>query len=1404
MNYFKTDQTLTINTMNFKDLQPIQILFNKPYNKIKSGLKYIPIISIIPQKGKVRIIQIVILFLSTINSFKTYSQSLVQPTNIPSSNAIGAGMEVANPVNLYTGTIAITIPLKNLNERGIQMPITLNYDGSGVRLEQHPTWVGQNWNLNAGGSIVRIVNNWPDETPIIYMPTQGVFLSANYFSNCKDLLQFKNDESSLKMIANKSSKYSTLYSYCVYGIDYQPDVFIFNFLGFTGQFFLGNDGKWKVSSSQNIKVVFDYNDNSNFDYPFVRYAADGITEYKKTIKGFKLIDDKGTTYIFGYDTNAIEYTIPFFGQNKQVSMNNHWVANAWHLTKVIDKYGVEAYNLKYDRGFFIGNFYNADGTAMSARGDDIELYSSSAYTIATNINLGDSKCSAYQFQEGKVNGWLISPCYLTTIYSQGRVAAEFNRSVSNDLRYTYDGFIKDKNESNFYYLFNSNSTYKYPNADNSKPLSGLKWCKLNSIKFTDNKTITLIYNDSTNSIINERLNLTALEITGDQTLQDHKKNKFKFHYTRFNQLPSFLTKMVDHWGFYNGNPYAIDKLNLDKYHIQREPNPAYSIIGILNRIELPSGGFIDYLYEPHTYMSGGSEKINIAGGLRIKKIINFDGTKTYGKEYRYRNSNMLIENSSGILNFLPTYYYEDKYYDGKSSRISQKVFSVNSIIPSINNDESHIGYSCVQEVAKNGSYIEYKFTTSQTNKDEQSFSFTPSQFHPKSSNKIQRGILLERIDYDSTGIWISKTKNLYSTFGKEKEYFIYSSFANNITDCPTNTTLYYNGGIQKIYFYDFLPIESYTIMNYNNKSILTNKIAFSYNFLNIDNAAGTVLLKETNSKTDRGILQKKYLYPSDFLSNNIQPITKLVDSYRIAEPIEVYSLLNGNPNGYSKVEYLINNNTIYPHKMYSSPNIKNNIKLETTIDKIDDLGNILQISKRGGGIESVIYGYNNRLPIIKIYDVKYEDFINYLNSISISTSALQTSDSTSLLNYIKLIRMDFYKTFPKGYISNTIYKPEIGVVKEFDSRGVCISTEYDSFGIPNLKRDSRNNILNYIETNSTNFIDNRSIAVYKNFATSKLFQKRDCQGSTGTTVLYRVPSNKYSSLISQDNADSLALHEITNNGQNYANANGTCTIPYVKLDYKNIKSSVNASWADIVVEFYQDPLFTTPAYVNNLPIQYTRTEHNTYLGDNSNTGEVICNGNSSTISIGEQISDYWDFYGEFYTMRVDYDLDATSNYHIYNQTFGNKSDSALFYKNDCHGAFTGDKGVFYNVPPNKYFSTISQIDADQKAKDDIAKNGQNYANMYCNCIPRIFRTNSNSVTISANGNPTSVQIETNSDYKISSITGDFISATLDYIKKTVEINCTLNNGVVRSGSITLESGSKQLVISINQEGYGTR
>lgn len=58
------------------------------------------------------------------------------------------------PVDLSTGVPSISLPIYSIKVDDIEIPISLNYHASGIKVNQEATWVGLGWNLNAGAQII--------------------------------------------------------------------------------------------------------------------------------------------------------------------------------------------------------------------------------------------------------------------------------------------------------------------------------------------------------------------------------------------------------------------------------------------------------------------------------------------------------------------------------------------------------------------------------------------------------------------------------------------------------------------------------------------------------------------------------------------------------------------------------------------------------------------------------------------------------------------------------------------------------------------------------------------------------------------------------------------------------------------------------------------------------------------------------------------------------------------------------------------------------------------------------------------------------------------------------------------------------------------------------------------------
>ena len=91
----------------------------------------------------------------------------------PSPEAAELTKYITYPVNLSNGLVQTSIPLYEIVDGDIRIPITLNYHASGLKpnmMSGH--WLGDGWSLSTGPSLSRTINGVADE--INYNPNMAL------------------------------------------------------------------------------------------------------------------------------------------------------------------------------------------------------------------------------------------------------------------------------------------------------------------------------------------------------------------------------------------------------------------------------------------------------------------------------------------------------------------------------------------------------------------------------------------------------------------------------------------------------------------------------------------------------------------------------------------------------------------------------------------------------------------------------------------------------------------------------------------------------------------------------------------------------------------------------------------------------------------------------------------------------------------------------------------------------------------------------------------------------------------------------------------------------------------------------------------------------------------------------
>ena len=472
-------------------------------------------------------------FLFAIASFYSYGQEISIPDVIPTSpNASSLGEYGQVPVGLFNGTPQINIPLYNISLKGFELPISINYSSNGIKVNEMASNVGLGWDLEAGGVIIRSLNDEDDDYRVSL---------PNYPFGSGDMNTF------LHGVVYADSQ------------DTQPDIFSFNFNGYSGKFYLGNQLTPVLIDPSPLKIE------------------------RLSLTSFKITDPSGIIYMFG-GNNAVEntYTRTYGYGSGADNVPTERVNMAWYLTKIIllggeevnFLYDISSSDIKYDGG--INQSVSATRTVDDEQNGGYPYYTPATHDLPLYYNTFSriSNLTDIIWKNGNIhfdyaprfNG-ISSPNFLRI--NEMQVHDNYNNLIKK-IKFNYDEY---------------NTLSEFNNPDNLG-LDNTKYKRLflrEIITFPDNP---------------------------------EAQNDHHFEYYSPDQLPPRLSYAQDYWGYFNGkiNPDLVPK-NMP-YSLYPSPsiaglfgnvggdknsNGIYGIKGLLKKITYPTGGYNNFLYEPHSY-----------------------------------------------------------------------------------------------------------------------------------------------------------------------------------------------------------------------------------------------------------------------------------------------------------------------------------------------------------------------------------------------------------------------------------------------------------------------------------------------------------------------------------------------------------------------------------------------------------------------------------------------------------------------------------------------------------------------------------------------------------------------------------------------------------------------------------
>jgi RHS repeat-associated protein len=564
--------------------------------------------------------------------------SLADRTNPALSAEASAAVRFKDvPVNLATGAMFLPVPLYTLNEGLLSVPISLHYNGSGMKNQEVASWCGTGWNLNAGGMITRMVRGIPDEG----LKSGNVFLRGYY------KFGFGGDGTSVDN-------------------DTEPDVFYLNINGASYKMmyrYNGQNAQFEFFPDADIKVI-----------PNFQFLSGNSTVGK--FNGFKVILPDGVQYFFGYGATeaTVEAEAGFIQSNGNHpgtnSFNNFWKDNAqtsvWYLTKIVSPYGQEI-NFTYDNVRY--SYYR-----IADHGVDITQSPQSVCPAPSDVTKEINRIFVQSASLAKITGVNTK---IEINQKQKVCNTEFDPSSNEFIEIcTYQDFSNPR--------IDLDQWQRYPqNLSNTKRLN-----ELLVMENTASPQDTLVYKFSYSHFFSVNNSLpdgytpnvsgTLVGFTHQRRLRLDKiqfpdQTDVLFKYKDDANGQSRLDYGIDHWGYANGLsnnrnltgliPRDSDYPNCTAQTSNRSSSSSFGFYGSMDSVIFSNRKIITFQYELHNaknYVDNSGIPSPI-GGPRIKQITSKDlvsGIETI-KEYDYT----LNGQTTGHLALKPTYRYKTPFQE---------------------------------------------------------------------------------------------------------------------------------------------------------------------------------------------------------------------------------------------------------------------------------------------------------------------------------------------------------------------------------------------------------------------------------------------------------------------------------------------------------------------------------------------------------------------------------------------------------------------------------------------------------------------------------------------------------------------------------------------------------------------
>jgi len=1239
----------------------------------------------------------------------------------PSPNAASLGRYGGMDISPANGMVRFSVPIFNLQSSNLALPLSLNYAGGGLRVDELASRVGTSWSLNAGGVITRTVFGSIDEQSRRLAPPPG------FPARTKATLDY------LKSLTGFEAG----------NFDAEPDLFSFNFNGNAGRFILDDNLNPVLLSHSNLKIEKDF---SSADWNFRVTTADGVQYFfggagaRETTNKYasgtgcgksypspavtawylnKIIHPNRDTLYFSYSSLGLNYKtgvsqsavakMPSVSECKHCPTIPATNCFTWLTTQVVMLQEITSSGGSKIRFHYI-NRLDLDDKLLSK----IEIYNSSNNIV---------RVFDLEYRQAESSGF-------TNIYTEPSfkyrpfLVRFIERSADSKLTRSHQFYYNKEDQlaprlsfaQDYYGFFNGKRNgslltcgtetwlqSRFPQARanrNPDPEYSTRGM-LSKIVYPTGGEDTILYEGNTvyerveilpptktvtaQAISNDLPGGPSKTVRSDTVLISYKQDEVILYASvSGNNDDPIHNKGIIKVFELPSNRAVFNEVISQGHPIQR---PLYLARGASYYIEVSAAGRKTAAAASFTCNVGEStyENRNVnAAGVRVKKIIT---RNPLGQESvrKYTYAKLATPNTSSA-----GYIFRPRYYRMLTVKIP---CSDPNAIPGCGyaNCDNYVLYSNPQ----NNIYVypdapvAYRHVVESFGNDYESggieYEYTVAPDIPgnnligaiagapltsngwKNGREVHRRVFKKK---NGTYIPVQETFTHYKDDSRvDKTFSAYIASKKFEAICQGDPPMEEEFEAFDLTSYAYLRkwsyVDSVRTRTYDDQG---QRYLQQLSVTEYVNPAHVLPTKVTTTSSEgKTETVANYYAPDLRLTGTEESARQKMVATNIIAPVLLQQFATNNKSTTTlKTGYYISPEGLVLPQYQSMQTNGASMEKRVEFHKYSPNGNLMEQSKVNDAHEVYLWGYNHQYPVARITGSDYAT-VSAMIDPSVQAVLDQPASDEQLRTTLDKLRT---RLAGQALVTTYTYQPLVGMTSETGPAGRTTYYEYDGFGRLKLIRDQHSKVLKLFCYNYAGQREDCGGLIFYNAPKSQVFTRNNCPpGTYGGQVTYSVPARKYSAG-TQPAADAMAQADINANGQNYANQHGSCL-------YGNVAKS---------------QVFTR----NNCPV--------------GGTGAKV----TYTVPAGK----YKATTQEAANVLAQNDINANGQNYA-NQhgtcTFRNAPKSQPFTKNNCTAPYKGSQ-VTYLVQEGKYTSVISLEDANQKAQNDINANGQNYANTHGTCV----------------------------------------------------------------------------------------